>query len=90
MQPARRDLAFLSLSPSPDARDADRLRAKCISEGLEDRLAWFSWQLTNYSGMDAEVHPHVGVTESSQPSRCTQVESETPADSLKSYWHLVI
>lgn len=48
-------------------------RAECISEG--DHLTRFSWQPTNYSGMDAEVHSHVGVTESSRPSCSAQVDS---------------
>lgn len=65
-------------------------RAECISEGLGDHLARFSWQHTNYLGMDAEVHSHAGVTESSQPRRSTQVDFETHAVSSRSYWHLLI
>lgn len=52
-----------------------------ISEG--DHLTRFSWQPTNYSGMDAEVHSQGGVTESSRPHCSTQVDMEAPADSLK-------
>lgn len=52
--------------------------AECISEGLGDHLAHFSWQPTHHSGMDAEVHSRAGVTGSSQPSCSTQVYFGTP------------
>lgn len=86
-----RDLVFLALRQPHmhDVRISGRCRAECISERLADYLARFSGQHTNYSGVDAAMHSHAGLTQSSQPCCSTQVGSEPPADSLRRPQHLL-
>lgn len=86
-----RDLVFLALwqPHMHDVWTGGHCRAECISEGLAGYLARFSGQRTNYSGMDVAVLSHAGVTQSSQLGCSTQLESESPADSLRRPQHLV-
>lgn len=65
---------FSTQPHTPDVWTGGDCGAECLSEGLADDLARSSGQRTNYSGMDAEVHPRAGVTQSSQPCCSTQVE----------------